>query len=182
VTLSTSGVVPMIEELAKHIDVSLALSLHAPNDALRTELVPINKKYLLKVVPDSCMRYMSELGEKRVLTIEYTLLKDVNDKLEHAQEMAVLLKDVPCKINLIPFNPFPHSGYERPSNNAIRRFQDYIHNAGFNVTVRTTRGEDIDAACGQLVGQVMDRTRRSERYIAVRQLNADADSNGAAGN
>lgn len=89
--------------------------------------------------------------------------------------MIELLKDVPCKINLIPFNPFPHSGYERPSNNAIRRFQDQLHHAGFNVTVRTTRGEDIDAACGQLVGQVLDRTRRSERYIAVRELSADAD-------
>ncbi|MNJ52988.1 Dual-specificity RNA methyltransferase RlmN [compost metagenome] len=99
--------------------------------------------------------------------------------------MAELLKNVPCKINLIPFNPFPHSGYERPSNNAIRRFQDHLHHAGYNVTVRTTRGEDIDAACGQLVGQVMDRTRRSERYIAVRQLNADGDvqvQESAAGN
>jgi len=180
--LSTSGVVPMIDELAKHIDVSLALSLHAPNDELRNQLVPINKKYPLKVLLESCMGYMATLGGKRVLTVEYTLLKDVNDQPEHAAQMIELLRDVPCKINLIPFNPFPHSGYERPSNNAIRRFQDYIHNAGFNVTVRTTRGEDIDAACGQLVGQVMDRTRRSERYIAVRQLNADADSNGAAGN
>jgi 23S rRNA (adenine2503-C2)-methyltransferase len=174
VTLSTSGVVPMIDELAKHIDVSLALSLHAPNDALRNELVPINRKYPLAVVLDSCLRYMATLGEKRVLTVEYTLLKDVNDRPEHAAEMIELLRNVPCKINLIPFNPFPHSGYERPSNNAIRRFQDSLHHAGYNVTVRTTRGEDIDAACGQLVGQVMDRTRRSERYIAVRQLEADA--------
>ena len=176
VTLSTSGVVPMIDELAKHIDVSLALSLHAPNDALRNQLVPINKKYPLKMLLESCQRYMSALGEKRVLTIEYTLLKDVNDKVEHAVEMIELLKNIPCKINLIPFNPFPHSGYERPSNNAIRRFQDQLHHAGFNVTVRTTRGEDIDAACGQLVGQVLDRTRRSERYIAVRELNATDDA------
>ena len=110
-----------------------------------------------------------------MLTIEYTLLKDINDRPEHAIEMIELLKDTPCKVNLIPFNPFPHSGYERPSNNAIRRFQDLLHQAGFNVTVRTTRGEDIDAACGQLVGQVMDRTRRSERYIAVRELSADAE-------
>lgn len=175
VTLSTSGVVPMIDELSKHIDVSLALSLHAPNDALRNQLVPINKKYPLKMLLESCQRYMSNLGEKRVLTIEYTLLKDINDKVEHAVEMIELLKNIPCKINLIPFNPFPHSGYERPSNNAIRRFQDQLHHAGFNVTVRTTRGEDIDAACGQLVGQVLDRTRRSERYIAVRELNADND-------
>jgi 23S rRNA (adenine2503-C2)-methyltransferase len=175
VTLSTSGVVPMIDELAKHIDVSLALSLHAPNDELRNKLVPINKKYPLKVLLESCMGYMATLGGKRVLTVEYTLLKDVNDQPEHAAQMIELLRDVPCKINLIPFNPFPHSGYERPSNNAIRRFQDLLHHGGFNVTTRTTRGDDIDAACGQLVGQVNDRTRRSERYIAVRQLSADAE-------
>ncbi|SEK77820.1 23S rRNA m(2)A-2503 methyltransferase [Atopomonas hussainii] len=177
VTLSTSGVVPMIDKLAEHIDVSLALSLHAPNDELRNVLVPLNKKYPLDVLLETCKRYVSRLGEKRVLTIEYTLLKDVNDQPEHAEQMIALLRDVPCKINLIPFNPFPHSGYERPSNNAIRRFQDRLHQAGYNVTVRTTRGEDIDAACGQLVGQVMDRTRRSERYIAVRQLNDEAASN-----
>ncbi|KTS77330.1 50S rRNA methyltransferase [Pseudomonas oryzihabitans] len=170
VTLSTSGVVPMIEELAKHVDVSLALSLHAPNDELRNELVPINRKYPLAMLLDACQRYIGQLGEKRVLTIEYTLLKDVNDLPEHAHQMIELLRNVPCKINLIPFNPFPHSGYERPSKNATRRFQELLQQAGFNVTVRTTRGDDIDAACGQLVGQVMDRTRRSQRYIAVRQL------------
>lgn len=170
VTLSTSGVVPMIEELAKHVDVSLALSLHAPNDELRNELVPINRKYPLAMLLDACQRYIGQLGEKRVLTIEYTLLKDVNDLPEHALQMIELLRNVPCKINLIPFNPFPHSGYERPSKNATHRFQELLQQAGFNVTVRTTRGDDIDAACGQLVGQVMDRTRRSQRYIAVRQL------------
>ncbi|MNQ73813.1 Dual-specificity RNA methyltransferase RlmN [compost metagenome] len=182
VTLSTSGVAPMIDKLGEVIDVSLALSLHAPNDPLRNQLVPINKKYPLAVVLDACRRYISRLGEKRVLTIEYTLLKDVNDQPEHASQMIELLKDFPCKINLIPFNPFPHSGYERPSNNAIRRFQDLLHKAGHNVTVRTTRGDDIDAACGQLVGQVMDRTRRSERYIAVRQLNAEAEASRDATN
>lgn len=176
VTLSTSGVVPMIEELAKHVDVSLALSLHAPNDALRNELVPINRKYPLAMLLDACRRYIGQLGEKRVLTIEYTLLKDVNDQPEHAVQMIELLRNVPCKINLIPFNPFPHSGYERPSKNAVRRFQELLQQAGFNVTVRTTRGDDIDAACGQLVGKVMDRTRRSERYIAVRQLNNESDA------
>jgi len=181
VTLSTSGVAPMIDRLGEVIDVSLALSLHAPNDELRNQLVPINKKYPLAVVLGACRNYISRLGEKRVLTIEYTLLKGVNDQSEHAEQMIALLADIPCKINLIPFNPFPHSGYERPSNNAIRRFQDILHKAGHNVTVRTTRGEDIDAACGQLVGQVMDRTRRSERYIAVRELRADPAAS-AAGN
>lgn len=176
VTLSTSGVAPMIDKLGEVTDVALALSLHAPNDELRNKLVPINKKYPLAVVLDACRRYIDRLGEKRSLTVEYTLLKDVNDQPEHAAQLTALLKDFPCKINLIPFNPFPHSGYERPSNNAIRRFQDLLHHAGFNVTVRTTRGDDIDAACGQLVGQVMDRTRRSERYIAVRQLNGEADA------
>lgn len=182
VTLSTSGVVPMIDKLGEVIDVSLALSLHAPNDELRNTLVPINKKYPLAVLLAACKRYVARLGEKRVLTIEYTLLKDVNDRTEHAEEMIELLKDIPCKINLIPFNPFPHSGYERPSNNSIRRFQDLLYKAGHNVTVRTTRGEDIDAACGQLVGQVMDRTRRSERYIAVRQLSNEADAPNTAAN
>jgi 23S rRNA (adenine2503-C2)-methyltransferase len=182
VTLSTSGVAPMIDRLGEVIDVSLALSLHAPNDALRNKLVPINRKYPLAVVLDACRRYIGGLGEKRFLTIEYTLLKDVNDQPEHAAEMIALLADLPCKVNLIPFNPFPHSGYERPSNNAIRRFQDLLHKAGHNVTVRTTRGEDIDAACGQLVGQVLDRTRRSERYIAVRQLNAETEAQRSAAN
>lgn len=177
VTLSTSGVVPMIEELSKHVDVSLAISLHAPNNALRNQLVPINKKYPLEQLLDAGLKYISGLGEKRVLTIEYTLLKGVNDQPEHAQQLIELLKSIPCKINLIPFNPFPHSGYERPSNNAVRRFQDMLYNAGFNVTTRTTRGEDIDAACGQLVGQINDRTKRSARYIAVRELSLnDSDS------
>lgn len=174
VTLSTSGVVPMIAELAKQVDVSLAISLHAPNNELRNQLVPINKKYPLEMLLDASLNYISRLGEKRVLTIEYTLLKGVNDQTEHANQLVTLLKHVPCKINLIPFNPFPHSGYERPSNNAVRRFQDILYNAGFNVTVRTTRGEDIDAACGQLVGQIQDRTRRSERYIALRELTTDS--------
>lgn len=172
VTLSTAGVAPMVDRLGEEIDVALALSLHAPNDELRDQLVPINKKYPLAVILEACKRYIGRLGEKRTLTVEYTLLAGINDQPEHAAELAQLLRDVPCKINLIPFNPFPHSGYERPSNNAIHRFQDALHHAGYNVTVRTPRGDDIDAACGQLVGQVADRTRRSERYIAVRQINA----------
>ncbi|AKX45691.1 23S rRNA (adenine(2503)-C2)-methyltransferase [Thiopseudomonas alkaliphila] len=175
VTLSTSGVAPMIDQLGEVTDVALALSLHAPNDELRNQLVPINKKYPLAVVLDACKRYMDKLGEKRYLTIEYTLLKDVNDLPEHAEQMIQLLRHVPCKINLIPFNPFPHSGYERPSNNSIHRFKELLIQAGYNVTVRLTRGEDIDAACGQLVGNVQDRTRRSERYIAIRQVNSELE-------
>jgi 23S rRNA (adenine2503-C2)-methyltransferase len=163
----------MIDKLGEITDVALALSLHAPINALRNHLVPINKKYPLEVLLPACNRYIARLGDKRVLTIEYTMLKDINDQPEHAEEMIELLRETPCKINLIPFNPFPHSGYERPSNNSIRRFQDLLHKAGYQVTVRTTRGEDIDAACGQLVGQVMDRTRRSERYIALRELSAE---------
>jgi 23S rRNA (adenine2503-C2)-methyltransferase len=181
VTLSTSGVAPMIDRLGEVTDVSLALSLHAPNDELRSQLVPINRKYPLAMVLEACRRYIARLGEKRFLTVEYTLLKDVNDQPEQALQLCQLLRDFPCKINLIPFNPFPHSGYERPSNNSIRRFQDLLHQAGYNVTVRTTRGEDIDAACGQLVGQVADRTRRSERYIAVRQLTDEAGATGPSG-
>lgn len=172
VTLSTSGVVPALRKLGEVTDVSLAVSLHAPNDELRNLLVPINRKYPLADLLDAIDQYMSGLPDKRVVTIEYTLLAGVNDQPEHAAQLIQLLKNVPCKINLIPFNPFPHSGYERPSNNAVRRFQEQLQEAGFNVTVRRTRGDDIDAACGQLVGQVADKTRRSERYITARQVNA----------
>ncbi len=171
VTLSTSGVVPALRKLSEVSNVSLAVSLHAPNNELRNHLVPINRKYPLDQLLDAIHHYMNSLTDsKRVVTIEYTLLAGVNDQPEHAQQLIALLNDVPCKINLIPFNPFPHSGYERPSNNAVRRFQESLQLAGFNVTVRKTRGDDIDAACGQLVGNVMDKTRRSERYIAARQI------------
>lgn len=170
VTLSTSGVVPAIYELAKVTDVSLALSLHAPNDALRNELVPINKKYGIKETLNAVNTYFDRLPDKRVCTIEYTLIDHVNDHPEHAEELAVVLKDTPNKINLIPFNPFPNSGYQRPSNNRIHRFRDILHKAGYNVTIRKTRGDDIDAACGQLIGQVADKTKRSERFIDAVEL------------
>ena len=174
VTLSTSGVVPRIDDLAKVSDVSMALSLHAPNDALRNELVPLNKRYGLKATLDSVNNYFARLPDKRVPTIEYTLINEVNDKPEQAHELAELLRDTPCKINLIPFNPFPNSGYERPSNNRIHRFKDILHQAGYNVTVRKTRGDDIDAACGQLVGQVADKTRRSTKFIEAVELGQTA--------
>lgn len=165
VTLSTSGVVPALDRLAKVSEVSLAISLHAPNDALRSQLVPINRKYPIATLLQSARNYIdAQSDKKRVVTVEYTLMAGINDQQEHARELAVLLRDFPCKINLIPFNSFPQSGYERPSGNAVSRFWQVLVDAGFIVTVRTTRGDDIDAACGQLVGQVVDRTKRSERH------------------
>jgi 23S rRNA (adenine2503-C2)-methyltransferase len=167
-TLSTSGVVPMLEKLATVTDVSLAISLHAPNDELRSQLVPLNRKYPIASVLAACRNYMNAMPDThRVTTVEYTLIAGVNDSVELARELALLLQDFPCKINLIPFNPFSLSNYKRPSNNAIMRFQTVLMEAGFVTVVRTTRGDDIDAACGQLAGQVEDRTRRSERYSLI---------------
>jgi 23S rRNA (adenine2503-C2)-methyltransferase len=173
VTLSTSGVVPALDKLAKVSEVSLAISLHAPNDELRSQLVPINRKYPIAMLLQSARNYIdAQSDSKRVVTVEYTLMAGVNDQPEHARDLAVLLADFPCKINLIPFNAFPHSGYERPSGNAVSRFWQVLVDAGFVVTVRTTRGDDIDAACGQLVGQVVDRTNRSERHRAAAEIQA----------
>ncbi len=166
VTVSTAGVVPAIYRLAEVSDVSLAISLHAPDDALRSELVPLNRKYPIQTLLAACRHYVEGLGERRSLTMEYTLLRGVNDSLDHARALARVLRDVRCKINLIPFNPFPGSSYERPDEGAVRDFQTLLMNAGYATMLRTTRGDDIDAACGQLVGQVEDRTRRRERYIA----------------
>ena len=171
VTLSTSGVVPALDRLGEVTDVSLAISLHAPNDELRNQLVPLNKKYPIAELLAATRRYLSRLPDKRKATIEYTVIEGVNDQPEHARELVVLLKGLPCKINLIPFNPFPESDFRRPSMNATRRFQTVLNEAGYVTTIRTTRGDDIDAACGQLVGRVEDRTRRSQRYIAVQQVN-----------
>ena len=167
VTLSTSGVVPKIDQMVKDIDVALAISLHAPNDELRNELVPINKKYPLQQLIAACQRYLAKDGNessRRHVTIEYVMLDGVNDKPEHAQQLLKLLKNLPSKINLIPFNPFPHAPYGRSSRNRIIAFQKTLSDAGFVCTIRQTRGDDIDAACGQLVGQVADRTRRAEQW------------------
>jgi len=173
VTLSTSGVVPALDKLAKVSEVSLAISLHAPNDELRSQLVPINRKYPIAMLLQSARNYIdAQSDKKRVVTVEYTLMAGINDQQEHARDLAVLLADFPCKINLIPFNAFPQSGYERPSGNAVSRFWQVLVDAGFVVTVRTTRGDDIDAACGQLVGQVVDRTKRSERHRAAAEIQA----------
>jgi 23S rRNA (adenine2503-C2)-methyltransferase len=167
VTLSTSGVVPALDRLSQYTDACLAISLHAPNDELRNQLVPINKKYPIAMLLDSATRYIQAMPDShRKITIEYTLIDQVNDRPHHAHELAVLLRDVPVKINLIPFNPFNLSNYKRVSNTALRRFQEILVDAGYITTVRTTRGDDIDAACGQLAGAVNDITKRSERYRA----------------
>lgn len=169
VTLSTAGLVPGIDRLGEVTDVSLALSLHAPNDELRNELVPLNKRYPIEEVKAACNRYLGRLNDKRVITVEYTMIDGVNDQPEQARELAKVLKDMPCKLNLIPFNPFPNSDYRRSSAKAIEWFKDITTKSGIVTTVRTTRGDDIDAACGQLVGQVDDRTRRSQKYIPIVQ-------------
>lgn len=172
VTLSTSGVVPAIEKMIGRTDVALAISLHAPNDELRNELVPINRKYPIKQLLDVCNRYLDTLGDNRSITVEYTLIAGINDQPEHVAQLAKLLKGFDCKINLIPFNPFPNNDYRKPSRNAIMRFQNALIDSGYVVTVRSTRGDDIDAACGQLVGQVMDKTRRSAKYAEAQVIDA----------
>lgn len=167
VTLSTSGVVPALDKLGDVSEVSLAISLHAPNDELRSQLVPINKKYPIAELLAACGRYWAKQTDThRVTTVEYTLIAGVNDSPEQAKELAKLLKDFPCKINLIPFNPFSLSDYQRPSKKTIDQFWQVLSNSSIVTTVRNTRGDDIDAACGQLVGQVADRTKRSERHRA----------------
>ena len=167
VTLSTSGVVPALRKLSSVTDVSLAISLHAPNDELRNQLVPINKRYPIAELLSACIDYMDDQPDKRrVTTVEYTMINGVNDSPDQAYELAALLKDFPCKVNLIPFNPFSLSDYERPSRNRVVRFQSILIEQGLITMVRTTRGDDIDAACGQLSGQVADRTKRSERHLA----------------
>lgn len=171
VTLSTAGMVPMIDKLGEVADVSLAVSLHAPTDELRSELVPLNRKYPIAELMDACVRYALRRKGTSV-TFEYTLMKGVNDQPAHARELVKLMrafehrvqmKDA-AKVNLIPFNPFPGTRFERPGDVAIRAFQKQLNNAGMIAPVRRTRGDDIDAACGQLKGQVMDRTRRSAEF------------------
>ena len=163
ITLSTAGVVPKIDELKMACPVSLAVSLHAPNDELRNELVPLNKKYPIAQLLDACNRYVADSQRARI-TFEYVMLHGVNDQLEHAHQLAELMQTVPGKVNLIPFNSFEGIDYTRSSNSRINRFRDILHEAGVIVTVRRTRGDDIEAACGQLAGDVMDRTRRSEKF------------------
>lgn len=169
VTLSTSGVLPAMKKLKADTDVALALSLHAPNDKLRDVLVPINKKYPLKEVLDFCKTYFED-ERRRKVTIEYVMLQDINDSLEHARELVKVLQGVPCKVNLIPFNPFPETLYQCSSRNQIFRFRDVLVNAGIITTTRKTRGDDIDAACGQLAGQVDDKTKRREKDLIRKRV------------
>ena len=162
VTLSTAGLVPGINRLRDTIDVALAVSLHAPVDDVRTELVPLNRKYPIAELMQACRDYVSE-KHKRSVTFEYTLIDGLNDHPEHARKLVKLLRTVPSKLNLIPFNPFPGTQYRCSSEDRITQFQQIVMRGGLIATVRKTRGEDIDAACGQLVGKVQDRTKRSER-------------------
>ncbi|NOT12071.1 MAG: 23S rRNA (adenine(2503)-C(2))-methyltransferase RlmN [Methylococcaceae bacterium] len=159
VTISTSGVVPAMYRLTEVCDVSLAVSLHAVTDVLRNELVPINKKYPLQELMDAC-RENAKIAPRRTITFEYVMLKGVNDSMDDARGLIKLLKTVPSKLNLIPFNPFPNSLYTCSSKDTILRFKNLLNDAGIVTTVRKTRGEDIDAACGQLVGKVQDKSRR----------------------
>ena len=167
VTLSTSGVVPMMDRLANDLPVALAVSLHAPNDALRDELVPINKKYPLKELMAACMRYLP-FAPRDFLTFEYCMLDGVNDSDQHAKELVELLKKIPCKLNLIPFNPFPDSGLKKSSPARVQDFAKRLMDAGIITTVRKTRGDDIAAACGQLAGDVKDRTNVKQRMQVIK--------------
>ena len=160
VTLSTSGVVPALDLLREKIDVALAISLHAPNNELRNELVPVNRKYPMEEFLAASRRYVANSKANDKVTVEYVMLEGINDSMEQAHELAHALKDTPSKINLIPFNPYPGSPYKRSSNSRIDRFNKVLQEYGFTVIVRKTRGDDIDAACGQLVGDVIDRTKR----------------------
>jgi 23S rRNA (adenine2503-C2)-methyltransferase len=162
VTVSTSGVVPAMDRLRDECPVALAVSLHAPNDALRDALVPLNQKYPLRELMAACLRYLDK-APRDFVTFEYVMLEGVNDSDKHARELIALTRDVPCKFNLIPFNPFPQAPYRRSSPEAVRRFRDALMQADIVTTTRKVRGDDIAAACGQLAGQVRDKTRRTQR-------------------
>lgn len=166
VTVSTSGLVPAMDRLKEDCPVALAVSLHAPNDKLRDEIVPINQKYPLAELMAACQRYL-EKAPRDFVTFEYVMLDGINDSVEQAKQLVNLVREVPCKFNLIPFNPFPNSGYRCSRPEAIRRFRDILMQAGYVVTTRKTRGDDIDAACGQLAGQVQDKTKRTLRRFEV---------------
>ena len=167
VTLSTSGLVPAMDKLRMDCPVALAVSLHAPNNNLRDEIVPINKKYPLKELMSACLRYI-EFAPRDFVTFEYVMLKGVNDSVAQAKELIDLVKDVPCKFNLIPFNSFPNSGYKCSDRTTMARFKEVLADEGIITTIRKTRGDDIAAACGQLAGQVQDKTKRSQKISFAR--------------
>lgn len=167
VTVSTAGVIPAMKKLKESIDVALAVSLHAPNDELREQIVPLNKKYPLKELMATCKDYFKH-DRRRSITIEYVMLAGVNDTHAHAKQLIKLLNGLRIKLNLIPFNPFPNTHYQRSDHETIARFQETMIKAGLNTTIRRTRGDDIDAACGQLIGQVKDKTRRQARALNLR--------------
>ncbi len=167
VTVSTSGIVPAMDRLREECPVALAVSLHAPNDALRNVLVPVNQKYPLCELMAACQRYL-ERAPRDFITFEYVMLEGVNDSAQQARELVALVRDVPCKFNLIPFNPFPQTHYRRSGAEAVRRFRDVLMQADIVTTTRRTRGDDIAAACGQLAGQVQDKTRRTHQLIEAR--------------
>jgi 23S rRNA (adenine2503-C2)-methyltransferase len=169
VTVSTSGLVPAIDRLRESCPVALAVSLHAPNDALRDRLVPVNRKWPIDELLAACVRYLDK-APRDFVTFEYVMLKDVNDADAHAQELIARLREVPCKVNLIPFNPFPRSGFERSTRATILRFRDALLRADIVTTIRRTRGEEIDAACGQLAGQVKSRVRMARKPPAAEAL------------
>jgi len=174
VTISTAGVVPQMLRLKDFTDVSLAISLHAPNDELRNSLVPINTKYPIKQLLNACKSYLDGQNRRRI-TFEYVMLKGVNDSLEHARQLVKLLRDIPSKLNLIPFNHYPDALYQCSEADTIDRFREYVNNQGIVTVTRRARGDDINAACGQLVGQFHDRSRRSQKYqISLEQLNRTA--------
>lgn len=166
VTLSTSGVVPAMDRLREECPVALAISLHAPNDALRNVLVPINQKYPLKELMAACRRYL-EKAPRDFVTFEYVMLAGINDSVQHARELINLVHDVPCKFNLIPFNPFPQAPYQRSDMETVKRFRDVLMQAGIVTTIRKVRGDDIAAACGQLAGQVQDKTKRTNQWVEI---------------
>mgnify|MGYP001817763818 FL=1 len=164
VTVSTAGVVPAIDRLGDTLDMRLAVSLHASNDELRNELVPVNKKYPLKELMAACRRFIDKQNTRSRITFEYVMLDGINDKPEHARELIRLLKGIPTLMNLIPFNPFEGSGYSTSSKKAVARFREILHASGMTTVVRKTRGDDIDAACGQLAGRIEDKSRRHRRF------------------
>jgi 23S rRNA (adenine2503-C2)-methyltransferase len=166
ITLSTAGVVPALHALRETCDVSLAISLHATNDALRDELVPLNRKYPIAELLDACRAYVATALRRRV-TFEYVMLAGINDSDDDARRLVTLLRDIPAKVNLIPFNPFPGTDYRTSSRAVIDRFRDIIIAGGIVTVTRKTRGEDIDAACGQLAGRIQDKTRRSQRFAVA---------------